>query len=136
MVYTFEPDQFNFDCLVMNCVDRAGIVKVQAALGDKPGHCSLEYPGGDISRGMAKVTEGDTVPVLRLDDFDFSEVSVIQLDCESGEAGVIRGAMKTIEKHKPLVIVEGRQPEVTELLAGYEIIGERGCAPDTFYRAV
>ncbi len=136
LVYTFEPDSFNFGCLVMNCVDKTGIVKIQAALGDKPGTCAMAYPGGELNQGMAKVVDGNMVPVLRLDDFDFSEVSVIQLDCESSEAGIIRGALKTIEKHKPLVIVEGRQPEVTELLAGYEIIGERGCAPDTFYRAI
>ncbi len=134
LVYTFEPDPFNFSCLVMNCVDKENIVKTQAALGDKPGRCSLAYPAGEESRGMAKMIEGDSIPVVRLDDFDFAEVSVIQLDCEGSEAGVLRGAMQTIEKHKPLVIIEGRQPEVSELLVNYEMIGERGCAPDTFYR--
>ncbi len=136
LVYTFEPDNFNFGCLVMNCVDKTGIVKIQAALGDKPGTCNMAYPGGELNRGMAKVADGNVVPVLRLDDFDFPEVSVLQLDCESNEASIIKGALKTIEKHRPLVIVEGRQPEVSELLVGYEIIGERGCAPDTFYRAI
>lgn len=36
LVYTFEPDPYNFHCLVNNCqLDR--IYKIQAALGDESG---------------------------------------------------------------------------------------------------
>jgi hypothetical protein len=41
-----------------------------------------------------------------LDDFAFDKVAVIKIDVEGHESAVLRGAVGTLEKHRPAVIVE------------------------------
>ena len=39
-------------------------------------------------------------------DFDASEIGLIKIDTEGFELKVLKGAVKTIGKHKPVVIIE------------------------------
>ena len=46
------------------------------------------------------------VPLRRLDDFHFRDVSLIKIDVEGHEFEVIQGARKTIESSRPVMIME------------------------------
>ena len=119
VVYTFEPNAFNFFLLTQNCRSES-IVKIQAALGSRVGvvkSTNIRY--GNM--GLCKVANGGIVPLLRIDDFDVGCVDAIQLDCEGSEPEIIQGALRTIGRYKPVVVCEsvsGRMHSSMETL-GY-----------------
>jgi len=105
-VYTFEPQHENFYFLSKNCPEK-NIIKFNAALGSETGFISLEKPE-NTNQGEFTVddTKGGIIPVLTIDSFNFPVVDFIQLDVEGYEAEVLKGAVKTIKKHKPLISIE------------------------------
>ena len=46
------------------------------------------------------------VPVYPLDSFEFDSVDFVKVDVEGYELKVLQGALKTIEKYKPMVVIE------------------------------
>ncbi len=53
--------------------------------------------------------EERVVEVKKLDDYGFTEVDLIKIDVEGHEDGVLEGSVATIEKNKPLLLVEIEQ---------------------------
>ena len=53
-----------------------------------------------------KEKELQTVDVVLLDDYQFTDVDFIKIDCEGYELHVLRGAEQTILNNKPVIIVE------------------------------
>ena len=113
-VYVFEPDYVNFICLNLN-VPFDHVIKIQACLGDKRGLVKVKSKESD--RGKTHVIKSDikkdiipaNIPTLMIDDLDLDECSVIHLDVEGYELFALRGAIKTIEKFKPLIALENRE---------------------------
>ena len=105
-VYTFEPDPLNFFCLALNC-QLPNITKFNCALGEGPGSVQIKQMALD-NRGMNRVEAVDQpgIPTVAIDSFGFSGVKVIQLDLEGYEPPALRGAIKTINKHHPMLILE------------------------------
>lgn len=106
-VYTFEPDPLNFFCLVNNC-QFPQIVKFNAALSDKCELLSIENIVPE-NRGMIRVNNTDSnkfIPSMTIDSLDLKDIKFIQLDLEGFEVNALSGAEKTIEKYKPLVLLE------------------------------
>jgi FkbM family methyltransferase len=141
LVYTFEPHPVNFHCLVQNC-QTPKIVKMQAALGSECGTIVLEEVS---SSGQHRVMHGRhelypieiqnryTVPVLTIDSLNLPSCGLIMLDTENFEVPIIEGALQTIEKFKPPIIVERNfLPEnnqrVADMLApfGYKLEANMG----------
>jgi hypothetical protein len=48
----------------------------------------------------------DDVEVVVLDDYKFTDVDFIKVDCEGYELFVLKGAEKTILENKPTIVVE------------------------------
>jgi len=46
------------------------------------------------------------VPVYPLDSFEFDSVDFIKVDVEGYELKVLQGALKTIDKYKPMIVIE------------------------------
>lgn len=104
-VYTFEPDPVNFFALTMNC-QKDNIIKMQAALGHahKPITVNRPFAG---NQGMNTINETESIiPMLTIDSLNLPDCSFIQLDVEFYELNVLRGALKTIEKYKPVISCE------------------------------
>jgi FkbM family methyltransferase len=71
------------------------------------------------------------VPVRRLDDFGFSDVSFIKVDVEGHEARVLRGASETIQRWGPVLMIEISllhlaEQEIHDLFAQVESYGYQG----------
>ena len=49
------------------------------------------------------------VPVTCLDDYKFDDVDFIKIDVEGHELDVLKGSLQTIEKNKPILLVEIEQ---------------------------
>lgn len=113
-VYVFEPEYVNFICLNLN-VPFDHVIKIQACLGDKRGLVKVKSKESD--RGKTHVVKSDIkkdvipaiIPTLLIDDLDLDDCSVIHLDVEGYELFALRGALKTIEKFKPLIALENRE---------------------------
>jgi FkbM family methyltransferase len=91
-----------------------------AAVSDHEGLMTLHVPGieGDAS-GLATfrapiVNQGGPVqhlevPVRRLDSFGFKNVGFIKIDVEGHEIEVLRGAEQTLQREKPVLMIEIEQ---------------------------
>lgn len=138
-VFAFEPDPRNFHCMVNN-TQFDNVYKFQCGLGDEncirtfwhatPDQCGCHTIGEkEGPEGMF------TVPILTIDTFNLLDCDLIQLDVEQYEGHVIKGAVNTIEKFKPIIILEdGRRPHIVELMdsLGYDIVDE--IFPDVYFK--
>lgn len=105
-VYTFEPDMLNFFCLVNN-TQMPNISKFNCALGDKPGNVNVVVRDQqNVGMNMVTETKEIDVPVVTIDSFDFQDVKLIQLDLEGYEPQALLGAVNTLKKWKPHLILE------------------------------
>ena len=55
---------------------------------------------------LGAVITTERVRAAQLDDFDFEDVGVIKIDAEGFETDILRGAVKTLEKHRPTLLLE------------------------------
>ncbi len=122
-VYVFEPDHFNFHALVRNNLAN-NVFFFRAALGDKPGWCSVDPSNDTKNTGMHKVRtdSGGIVPVMTIDSLELTECDLIQLDVEGFEHRVLSGAVNTITRFGPTVVTEGNHGDGRKLMTalGYE----------------
>jgi len=121
-VYTFEPDDTNFMCLVRNA---PGVYAYRAALGRFRGCVDLAYNAHESTNAGAQfVVAGGAIPTLRIDDLGLPICDLIQLDVEGSEADALYGGIDTIREYRPVVMVEAKPlpqgdtaKEVRDLLA-------------------
>ncbi len=104
-VISFEPLQAFHEILLANAPN----IDLQPyALGDRPGSVSFEMPADNS--GMAHVTAGSegagNIEVRTLDSFQFPIVDFIKIDCEGYEYPVLKGAVETLRRCKPTIVVE------------------------------
>jgi len=102
-IYTFEPDPHNFYCLNLN-VTETNVLKYQACIGDKHEGVALGNFMKDI--GASHVSGPGIIPTFLIDDLSLENCSLIHLDIEGYELHALKGAVKTIEKFRPVIALE------------------------------
>ena len=105
-VYTFEPEPVNFDCLAANTAGRRNVVRLQAALGARHGCVGIATTAG--KSGTAHVDGQGVVPVLRVDDLELAVCDALLLDVEGYEIAALEGARETIDRCRPVLLVEDK----------------------------
>jgi FkbM family methyltransferase len=124
-VTAFEPEPALHECMRRN-LDMWGARNVEPrreALSDRTGGGRmLPHPSAGSWR-VASETPLETVPVdlVRLDDFGFADVDALLLDVEGHEARAISGAVETIRRSWPVILVEvlpGSAAPTRAVLAG------------------
>lgn len=142
-VITFEPDESNYEILVKN-LEHHKIENVAAfnfALGETSRIAGLTK-GPKDNVGMHRIDDGPgaaQVPMSAIDSMfgTEGEIDFIWLDIELYELPALKGAVETIKRAKPLLMLENRNYAIDVLLNGlnYEhlfdskmdsIFGERG----------
>lgn len=106
-VHSFEPVAAHRECFERN-VDWRGLTTLHAcALGDHEGFIKMKLPESHSS-GSYMIDSGAAgdVPLHTLDSFNLKGVDFIKLDCEGYELFTLQGAMGTIERERPVIIVE------------------------------
>jgi FkbM family methyltransferase len=111
-VYTFEPDYLNFQCMSRNLTEQ-NIIKLQACVGDTHGLVGLNIV--DRNRGENSVNGTGIYPMLTIDDLSLNSCNLIHLDIEGYELYAIKGAVNTIVKYKPTVVLEVRDHSDTQI---------------------
>ncbi len=71
-------------------------------------------PDGEDTIGSGR---GTIVPTMALDDLHLDAVSVIKIDVEGAEGVVVDGAMLTIERNRPTLVMEFSQEMTTRVSA-------------------
>ena len=120
-VYAFEPQRKAYAELVQNVAlngMEGVVVPLRFALGDKTEIIEMdrprevEVPGPDApvtvlqEGGVGVGAGGDRAEMRPLDDFGFSNVSLIKIDVELHEDAVLEGAQRTIAENRPVVVLE------------------------------
>ena len=123
-VLAFEPMPVNIMVLkrIVNHYDLKNVKIMEYALGSDNGMVEMVMPkiGGAMMQGLSHVVhqsikehnEGEKVRVslIRLDNLkEIKEaplITGIKMDVENFESFVLKGALETIEKHKPLLYIE------------------------------
>lgn len=146
-VHAFEPQRSTYDRL-HDGVELAKLGNVtchDVALGGPGGadevdlHVVSADGGGSTLRHrqeLGSVFGVERVRCAQLDDFDFEDVGVIKIDAEGYELDILRGAVKTLQKHRPVLLLEAWDHawyarERAELIAyvvslGYRVVNISG----------
>ncbi|MDR3508444.1 MAG: FkbM family methyltransferase [Caulobacteraceae bacterium] len=135
-VIVFEPNP-----LYVERLRKAGLAQhlEQVALSDKEGVAELRIPyrDGQEDHGMASLeseavpgsvlARAIQVPIRRLDDFAYKNVGFIKIDVEGHEEGVLKGALETVRRERPALLIEieerhnpGGLQRIRDLLTGYD----------------
>lgn len=118
-VYAFEPLQDHYDCLLRNTSKLENLKTFCFAAGNFDGTTQGAYRSLKNSGSFQMLDENYTQPkaenkvrklvdiyVRKLDSFTFDHVDLIKIDVEGWEYEVIEGAVETIKKHKPVLMIE------------------------------
>ena len=116
-VFCFEPGPMTFERLQKNVYLNKGFSEIlvleKSGLSDKPGslfwHHHEENPG-DANLSERLEGNGVEVPVVTVDSYfetrGVPKLNFVKIDVESMEYEVIKGGMKTWEKHLPILYYE------------------------------
>jgi FkbM family methyltransferase len=109
-VWSFEAHPEIFPCLFANAKRYPKILAHRSALGETERFASMRVLDRSSNPGGARVFPNGqgqyTIEVLTLDALNLRNVSLIKIDVEGGEMGVIEGGRRTIQRDKPTLIVE------------------------------
>lgn len=104
-VWTIEPRLENYLCLVRN-IARSNIRPIWAALGESPGTTGIWC--NPANAGSARIDGHGRVPVITIDELELDACDLITLDIEGYEPFAISGAKETIDKYRPVLLIEDR----------------------------
>lgn len=107
-VEAFEPMQAHIDCFHKNMAGIDNFNLYPVALGAFHGNVALAAGEGESS-GDTKIIGVGEIKMVPLDDFDLQNVDFLKIDCEGYEMNVLKGALNTIERCKPCIIVEQKR---------------------------
>lgn len=113
VVFAFEPHPEYYKCLKHNCPKA---ISANRALWSES-FVSLYHHSwaGNVGAGMVNTDSGSSSPredvygpieTVCLDDYRLKKLDYIKLDVEGTELIVMRGAMQTIKRCKPLMVIE------------------------------
>ena len=114
-VHAFEPVEKNLECLNKNLETINNVDIFTHGLSDRNstgymvesvkncGDCMITYNAKLKNRVFGP---DDVVAVRTLDSHDFDNVGLIKIDTQGHELRVLKGAIETLKKNKPVVVFE------------------------------
>ena len=112
-VYAFEPQRIVYYQLCANIIANGydNIYAINKALSNKNGSTFIEkqnfYLDELLNIGDTHISDqGEPVDEIRLDDLNLDNVSLIKIDVQGYETFVLEGAIETIKRNKPIILIE------------------------------
>lgn len=103
-VEAFEPLALHRECFNLNLDPRNNYRLHECALGAEVGTVNIYT--APTSSGDSYVDGAGDIPLRVLDHLNLSNVDLIKLDCEGFELFALRGAVDTLFRCQPVIIVE------------------------------
>lgn len=123
-VVAFEPVPQFRDCWRKNVGATPAIESCElheCALGSKMGDVSMVVDPADSGGTHVSQTDARGLTLMMtLDSYNLNAIDFLKIDCEGYELEVLKGAVETLERCKPCVIVE-QKPH--KLKANYGTVG-------------
>jgi FkbM family methyltransferase len=118
-IWAFEPNPENYACarITLQINDIRNVVLTNAGLGEQQGQLSMLTTDEDgralggasrIVKSADDLSGAQPVQIVRIDDMIGADriVSIIQLDVEGHEREALDGALQTIRRCRPILILE------------------------------
>jgi FkbM family methyltransferase len=132
-VWAFEPNPESFRCAAITVLmnDLGNVHLTCGALGAERGSSRMLVtdPEGRSLGGAARIDEGGdiTVDVLAIDQIMPTDrrITVLHLDVEGSEGLALTGALATIERDRPILILEEMPDPASDLQRVLQSLGYR-----------
>jgi FkbM family methyltransferase len=112
-IFSFEPFAKNIELFRKNLSNyNDKCILYENALSDKNGKMALynteqnNFGGFSLHKLSVSFEVLTEIDVVKLDDFNFTDITLIKIDVENHENEVLRGSTQTILKNKPIIILE------------------------------
>ena len=111
-VIAFEPVAEFIECFKKN-VSKTNYTIHQMALGRTESFIEMNVVQGNTGHTHVDQTSigNGTIPLKTLDSFNFNNIDMIKIDVEGFEEEILAGAMDTIKRNKPILVVEQTKHE-------------------------
>lgn len=127
-IVAFEPEAKNYALLLKNLeVNKlTNVIPIMGALSNKNGPIGLfphstNYGAHQVHSDFDPATD-QVVNAYMLDNFMYVDVTLMKIDIEYHEPQMLAGAIGTIKRCKPLILIEDVEEKYSELLPNYELI--------------
>jgi FkbM family methyltransferase len=128
-VHAFEPSPREQSRLRANVdLNRFGQVVVHPmALGHEPGTATLnvagaDHPGHNTLGGFSYAETAPTAVQVQVDTLDrvversgLKRIDLIKIDVEGSETAVVQGAAQTLERFRPVIVIEAFEPSLEKM---------------------
>jgi FkbM family methyltransferase len=104
-LYAFEPVAELCECFRKN-VDTVNVELIESALGAKTGKEVMVNDDPSNSGNWRIGSLGAPTSINTLDEFRYEDVDFIKIDTEGTELRVLIGAINTIKRYRPFILVE------------------------------
>lgn len=130
-VYCFEPHKFNLNILQQNIAlnyleDRVDVYPVALGAGEgkgvQAGFSCLNTGMNSVQAVGAGANKEQEVDIQSLDSYQIAKADFIKIDVEGFEIEVLKGAVETIKRCKPVILVEvfeSNRQKVDALMESY-----------------
>lgn len=114
-VYCFEPNEFNREVLVknieLNHLQKKVTVYPYAVGAEKGKGVQSNFSLGNTGMNRVNKVEAgndtsDAIDIRSLDEFAFKQIDFVKIDVEGFETDVLIGAAATLQRCKPVVLIE------------------------------
>lgn len=121
-ILAFEPIPENYVLLTINCAHYTGFYPFKFAISKQ--ECLIRLRPNKTNMGASMIDPEGPVEVisLPLDRLSLYDCTLIKLDVEYHEPEVLLGAYVTLQKNKPLILIEDSAQEYAKLLPDYDCI--------------
>jgi FkbM family methyltransferase len=103
-VFTFEPEPLNFFCLERNTAHLVDVQAINGVLGDSREPVGIS--GWEPNCGSYEVSGDGDIQQIVIDDMELTDLDFLQLDVQGFEGRVIKGAITTIQRSHPVIMLE------------------------------
>lgn len=111
-VVTFEPITETYNALVANLKERPSIKNIElhkVGLGENFGKAEkVVIDPKNHGAHQIKSSEDGEIAVIPLDSLELRDVNLMWLDVEGSEVKALNGSKETIERCKPIIVLENK----------------------------